>query len=282
MMQWLYARRVTVGRYAVGALLFVAGVASVLALQASRDQVEQVEREKGTVVAQRESAQAEAKAAEPVVDGVDGLCDSRGAAARVLDERGLCEQAARATDAPPVPPEPRGIASTDVVDGRLVVSYTDGTEADLGRVAGGEGQRGASGQDGERGQQGQPGRSIVGTAVVDGELVVTYSNGTSVVAGMVVGPAGRGVASMAITEDFRLLVTYSDGETADVGPLPRGPAGPTGPAGPPGQPPMSWTVSRADGSTETCRPGDAFDPAAPRYTCTATTPPPAEPPPPSN
>jgi len=55
-----------------------------------------------------------------------------------------------------------------------------------------------------------------------------------------------------------------------------GPAGPPGAAGAPGapgangEPPQGWTVTRGDGTTETCTRADNFDPAAPQYTCTET------------
>ncbi|GGU13358.1 collagen-like protein [Streptomyces violascens] len=63
-----------------------------------------------------------------------------------------------------------------------------------------------------------------------------------------------------------------------------GPAGPTGPAGPAGKdgtdgaagrdgtdgrPPAGWTYTDPQGVTYSCGPADGFDPAAPRYRCSA-------------
>ncbi|MGW8326462.1 collagen-like protein [Streptomyces sp. NPDC055897] len=75
-------------------------------------------------------------------------------------------------------------------------------------------------------------------------------------------------------------------------PGPAGVAGPTGPAGKDGtdgapgrdgtdgRPPAGWTYTDPQGVTYSCGPADGFDPAAPRYTCSAvggasTTPSPA-------
>jgi len=49
-----------------------------------------------------------------------------------------------------------------------------------------------------------------------------------------------------------------------------GPGGADGQAGVPGAPPIGWTTVRADGSVESCRRADGFDPASPRYSCTGS------------
>jgi len=49
-----------------------------------------------------------------------------------------------------------------------------------------------------------------------------------------------------------------------------GAGGADGQAGVPGAPPIGWTTTRADGSVESCRRADGFDPASPRYSCTAS------------
>lgn len=116
----------------------------------------------------------------------------------------------------------RGIAATVIADGHLLVTYTDGAVEDKGAVVGADGK------------PGKDGRSIRSSTVADGALVLAYSDGTSEVAGVVVGrdgadgADGRGVAGVAVTADFRLVVSYTDGTTADVGPLPRGQKGEPG------------------------------------------------------
>jgi hypothetical protein len=60
------------------------------------------------------------------------------------------------------------------------------------------------------------------------------------------------------------VVTYTDGSTEDVGPLPKGRDG---------QPPLSWVEHNADGSTKSCERGQDVDPPAPRYECFETPPP---------
>lgn len=84
-------------------------------------------------------------------------------------------------------------------------------------------------------------------------------------------------------------VTPSPGPTGPTGAAGRdgvdstvpGPAGPTGPAGKDGtdgaagrdgtdgRPPAGWTYTDPQGVTYACSPADGFDPAAPRYVCTA-------------
>ncbi len=113
----------------------------------------------------------------------------------------------------------RGIAATVIADGRLLVTYTDGAVEDKGAVVGADGK------------PGKDGRSISSSTVADGALVLEYSDGSREIAGRVVGrdgAAGRGVAGVAVSGDFRLLVSYTDGTTVDVGPLPRGEKGEPG------------------------------------------------------
>ncbi len=49
-----------------------------------------------------------------------------------------------------------------------------------------------------------------------------------------------------------------------------GQPGAPGETGEPGAPPIGWTTTRADGSVESCRRADGFDPASPRYSCTSS------------
>lgn len=161
--------------------------------------------------------------AQSVADPLDELCRHDKEIRRRLGE--LCETAAEVKDQP-APPQAgrdgedgvdgRGITGTAIGEGgRLLISYTDGVVEDKGPIT----TAGAPGRDG---------RSITSTTILDGALVLSYSDGTTETAGQVVGidgqdgVDGRGITSVAVSADFRLLVTYTDGETIDVGPLPAG------------------------------------------------------------
>ncbi|MEU4804303.1 hypothetical protein [Actinosynnema sp. NPDC023587] len=124
-------------------------------------------------------------------------------------------------------PAGRGIASTSIVAGRLLIAYSDGSTEDKGAVVGAAGPVGAPGVDGA------PGRGVVGTAILAGRLILSYSDQTTEDVGQVVGTTGadgddgapgRGVTSVAALDD-RLIVTYTDGTSTDAGPLPAGLAG---------------------------------------------------------
>lgn len=170
----------------------------------------------------------------------------------------ICPAAAAAAATPtptPTPKDGRGIVSTAISDGHLLVTYTDGVVDDVGQV------------------QGAPGRGIASTTITDGRLIVTFDGGAVRDLGQVVGPdgadgddgtdgePGRSIATVG-QDDGRLIITYDDGTTTDAGPLPQGPKGDTG------QPPAGWTVAEVDGSTTTCSRADPFDPASPHYRCT--------------
>lgn len=80
-----------------------------------------------------------------------------------------------------------------------------------------------SGTPGQPGQPGAEGRGITSTSInAAGRLVVSYSDGASIDVGPVVGRAGdngadgRGIANSTIN-DGRLVLTFSDGSTQDLG-----------------------------------------------------------------
>ena len=145
----------------------------------------------------------------------------------------LCTKAAEAV-AEPIPGRDgdpgRGITSTRIAAGRLLISYTDGTTEDVGPVAGANGSAGTNGTDG------QPGRGIVSSTIEGGRLILSFSDGSRVDAGRVVGQDGadgrngadgRGITSVAVT-DGRLVVVFTDGTSQDLGPLPAGERGAQG------------------------------------------------------
>ncbi len=232
-----------------------------------------------TVVSTQVDANLAGEQVQSVADPVDQLCAQSGQVSDVLHREGLCRKAAEVLESPAVPVPPatetvqaapaRGVQSTDIVGGHLLISYTDGTTRDVGLVVGTPGVAGPTGP------EGPVGRGVVGTKVVDGRLVLTYSDNTTEDVGVVVGPAGargadggpgRGVTSVAVTND-RLIITYTDGTTQDAGPLP---------AGPPGRGVQRaevvdcrWRVTYTDGATEDA--GNACATTTETVTPTATT-----------
>jgi hypothetical protein len=146
------------------------------------------------------------------------------------------------------------VASTTIVDGHLVVRYTDGTSQDVGQVVGATGDAGATGP---------AGRGISTTVITNGHLVLIFSDGATTDVGPVVGPvgtsgpsgaAGRGVASATINSASHLIVTYTDGTSADAGPVPPGPPGPVGAQGAQGAQGVGVTDVRfEEDSSGTCQ-----------------------------
>ncbi|MCL8494104.1 ExeM/NucH family extracellular endonuclease [Corynebacterium sp. B5-R-101] len=113
----------------------------------------------------------------------------------------------------------RGIKSVTIDDnGHLIITYTDGTTEDAGKVVG---------ADGKDGQDGKDGRGIESVATNDkGELIITYTDGTTENAGKVSGPKGdkgepskdgRGIESVRINDKGELIVTFTDGGEQNVG-----------------------------------------------------------------
>lgn len=190
----------------------------------------------GVVAATADRQQAET-AAQRFAGDVDRVCQLDRPAA---DAAGAdCGQAAQVVRDGVDGVDGRGIIGTDVVDGRLVVAYSDGTREDAGQVVGRDGGPGTDG------------RGITDSDVIDGQLVITYTDGSSAVLGPVVGADGRGIASTAAV-DGRLIVTYTDGDVEDAGPLPPGRDGTDGADGAPAPSVQSVTRTYSDGTTERC------------------------------
>lgn len=234
----------------IGAVVVVAAAgASAYAVDGS---VQDVTREDRT----REAGVA---VATPLVR----LCDID--PARAADVAADCGLAARvaagdltAAPAAPVPgPEGRGVTTTKIVNGELVLSYSDGTTANVGPVVG------------VPGADGTPGRGITSTTVADGRLIVVYSDNTTSDLGPVVGPAGVGIRTMDGSTG-RLLVTLTSGAVIDLGPLP---PGRDGKDGAPAPRIASSTRIYDDQSSEVCtRIPDSPD-TDPRFTCERFPPP---------
>ena len=230
------------------------------------------------------------RALDKVADPLARLCATDTSVRdRVGDE--ACSTAAEAVAVPgptgpagpggpegPVGAAGRGIVSTTLRDdGHLLVTYSDGTQNDVGSVVGIVGTPGAPGAEGPAGV------GISASTIASGRLILTFSDGTTRDLGPIVGergadgdagPAGadgakgdpgRGIASTEIVAD-RLVITYDDGATEDAGPVPAGPAGPEGPAGS-AEPPDSFTFTYSEGGRQTCE-RTGGDASAPTYRCT--------------
>ncbi len=183
----------------VGLLVALSGIGLAAELTTTKTQV-------NAVTAQRDTA---------VVQKV-GLADTIAAACTAgtipPQYAAACTQAAqvKATPLPAAIPGPsgRGVAGVAIVAGHLVIAYTDGTTTDVGQVVGANGKPGAAGAagatgvpgipgiagvngtNGRDGLTGAPGRGIDNTAIVNGHLMIFYSDGTSQDVGQVVGPTG--------------------------------------------------------------------------------------------
>lgn len=86
----------------------------------------------------------------------------------------------------------RGINTAWVNDnGELQLEYSDGEEDNLGNVKGPRGAKGVKGDTGAQGPAGADGIGITDAQITeDGELQITYTDGTIVLLGEVVGPKG--------------------------------------------------------------------------------------------
>ena len=169
------------------------------------------------------------------------------------------------TEDPAPTDDARGIKSVTIDDnGHLIITYTDGTTEDAGKVVGADGKdgkdgdkgpkgdKGDAGQDGKDGADGKDGRGIKSVTTNDkGEVVVTYTDGTSEILGTLAdakgdqgtpgrdgfdgangkdgkdGKDGRGIESVTTDTDGNLVITYTDGtsETVKSGDKPAAPAG---------------------------------------------------------
>ena len=175
-----------------------------------------------------------------------------------------------------------GIADVAIVDGKLVITLSNGTVIDLGNIKGEDGKDGADGEDGKDGVDGKPGQdgedgkdgidgingkdgvSIVKSEINEkGELVLTYSDGTSINLGRVVGTDGKdgadgedgkdgvdgkpgqdgadgadgkdgvdgiGISTVVINEKNELVITLSNGTVINLGNV-KGDKGDKGEAG---------------------------------------------------
>lgn len=91
-----------------------------------------------------------------------------------------------------------GIEFTSINEhGELIIAYTNGDKLNLGNVIGAKGDKGdtgAAGATGDKGDKGDAGADGIGVASIDtnenGELVITYTDGETVNLGKIIGPEG--------------------------------------------------------------------------------------------
>jgi len=116
-----------------------------------------------------------------------------------------------------------GISKAEIIDGELVLTYTDGTSVNLGKVVGEDGKDGVDGapgkdgadgedgvdgapgkdgEDGENGQDGVPGK--------DGEDGAPGKDGED-------GEDGRGIERTEINANGELIIYYTDGTFVNLG-----------------------------------------------------------------
>lgn len=132
------------------------------------------------------------------------------------------------------------VIKTEINDnGELVISYSDGTSANLGIVVGANGKDGINGTDGKDGADGEDGIGISDVTINNnGELVLTFSDGNNINLGNIVGKDGQdgkdgtngadgkdgvdgtdgiGIEKSEINADGELVITYTDGTSETLG-----------------------------------------------------------------
>ena len=130
-----------------------------------------------------------------------------------------------------------GIASSIINEkGELVLTYTNGEAANLGGVVGADGRDGKDGRDGTDGTNGTDGISVAAAVINESdELIITYSDGKTANLGKIVGSDGINgvngtngtdgkdgkdgisVSSAEINSEGELVLSFSNGQRANVG-----------------------------------------------------------------
>ncbi len=129
----------------------------------------------------------------------------------------------------------KSVQSFAIENGELIVTYTDGTTDNLGSVVGSngtqgdqgpqgpqgpQGEQGDKGDKGDQGDKGDPGRGIVKVEIVDGNLMVTYTDSeTPVNVGKVDEADAIGVADITtelVDGKINIVITYTDASKEPV------------------------------------------------------------------
>ena len=114
----------------------------------------------------------------------------------------------------------KGITSAAINDkGELVITYTDGTTENLGKVTGDKGDKGDKGDQGEQGEQGEQGdkgeQGEQGPQGDKGEQGEQGPQGDKGEQGEQ-GPQGVGIESITVDENGNLVIKLTNGETIPV------------------------------------------------------------------
>lgn len=96
----------------------------------------------------------------------------------------------------------KGVSSAAINEsGELVITYTDGTSENLGKVVGEKGEQGDKGEQGEQGEKGEQGAT--------GATGATGANGAT-------GATGVGISSIDTNEKGQIVIRLTDGNTVTL------------------------------------------------------------------
>ena len=115
-----------------------------------------------------------------------------------------------------------GITGAEIdSDGNLILYLSTGEPINCGKVVGSNGQDGTPGEPGQPGQPGEPGRGVHQVEInANGQLVITYTDGTSSTLDKVVGENGQdgtSIIAAQINSQGHLILTFNDEHTLDCG-----------------------------------------------------------------
>lgn len=109
-------------------------------------------------------------------------------------------------------------------NGDFILTLLDGTDVNVSNVSNSKGKDGTDGKNGTNGKNGanrKDGRSITLASVnSEGQLVITYSDGSSVNLDKLVGINGIdgvSISNSAINDKGELIITYSNGQICNLG-----------------------------------------------------------------
>ena len=109
-------------------------------------------------------------------------------------------------------------------NGDFILTLLDGTDVNVSNVSNSKGKDGTDGKNGTNGKNGanrKDGRSVTLASVnSDGQLVITYSDGSSVNLDKLVGINGIdgvSISNSAINDKGELIITYSNGQICNLG-----------------------------------------------------------------
>lgn len=172
--------------------LIVAGAVIIVCAMALYGILQTRTQERDAAEQQGAEATERAETAVEYITAIDADCKGRSGPelAAELEKAGRCGQAEKITEQEPLEPingkdgeNGRGIAASAIVANDLILTYTDGTVINAGRVVG---------IDGKAGRAGATGRGITGASLTDvGDLVLAFTDGATINVGRVVGLNGK-------------------------------------------------------------------------------------------